>query len=158
VKRKLYSVWLSLVLLALAASPALADSSSGAESIRFTVDRLLANPCPGGEALYLQGDLHMVIRSDIVNGKQHYRLHYNQQNIVGTGLTTGTEYRVSGTENTTLNWEVFSAPVDSTQVVQVHIIGQGTDADYLLRETFHVTVNANGELTASLDDMKLTCP
>jgi hypothetical protein len=37
------------------------------------------------------------------------------------------------------------------------IIGQGPGNNYLVHEVFHVTINANGEVTAYVDNFSIEC-
>jgi hypothetical protein len=37
------------------------------------------------------------------------------------------------------------------------IIGQGTGNNFLVHETFHITVNADGTMTASVDNFSVDC-
>ena len=44
---------------------------------------------------------------------------------------------------------------EETYINNFRIIGQDPDNNYLVHETFHVTVNANGELTAFVDNFSI---
>jgi hypothetical protein len=48
-------------------------------------------------------------------------------------------------------------PYNYTLVNNFRIIGQGAGNNFLLHETFHITVNANGELTAVADNYSVDC-
>jgi hypothetical protein len=53
------------------------------------------------------------------NGRYRFRFHENYQNLVGVGLSTGYEYRVPATANTTLNWD-FSFSGGKESCTEVH--------------------------------------
>jgi hypothetical protein len=150
---------LGLAMLLALAVPALADSFNDADSIQYAIDSYYWNDCTA-EAVHVTGTLHMVLRSsNDGNGRYHFRFHENYQNLAGTGMSTGAEYRVPGADNTTLNWD-FSwtgGQEAFTEVHQLRFIAQGQDEDTFLRTVIHVTVDANDELRVDLEDVQLVC-
>ena len=46
---------------------------------------------------------------------------------------------------------------NQTFVNNFRIVGQGTDNNFLVHQTFHVTVNANGMLTALVNNFSVEC-
>ena len=106
--------------------------------------------------MYLSGDLHIVshITRD-AGGGYHLDDHYQPQGISGVGMTSGARYQATGVTRSSENCRAL--PYNYTLVNNFRIIGQGTGNNYLLHETFHLTVNANGELTASADNFGVDC-
>ena len=46
---------------------------------------------------------------------------------------------------------------ESTYINNFRIVGQGNGNNFLVHETYHVTVNANGEATAYVDNFRVEC-
>jgi hypothetical protein len=82
-------------------------------------------------------------------------VHENYQDVTGLGLVTGATYRASQTGHADL---VTAGALVRTVVNVVHLIGQGQVPNFDLHSVAHITVNANGDLTASFSDMSSECP
>jgi hypothetical protein len=155
--KKVSFVWLSLVLLVLTASPVMAEATTSTTSVIFPLDQLLVNPCTG-ETVHITGTLHWLGHITLDDtGRWHTRFQENHQNVVGVGLDSGAEYRIPEAESTVVIWRFLDPQVTTTDVVVVPFIAKGTDENALLQELVHVTVNANGELTVDVDDVRLIC-
>jgi len=76
--------------------------------------------------------------------------------VTGLGQYTGFTYRATGVS---LDHSVSNAPLPYTDtfVNNYHIIGQGQATNMTLHETVHVTIDANGWLTASVASYDLKC-
>jgi len=83
-------------------------------------------------------------------------MHESFSDVVGLGQTTGAQYRITGSANLTTNSD-DPAPVEVTQIAKFNIIGQGAVPNEKSRMVFHMTVNANGDLTASVNSISVTC-
>jgi hypothetical protein len=152
-------VLLTITLVTLAPharSFAAADTTTVSQ--RFPIDLDVFVPCAAGgagEEVLLSGTLHDLF-SITANSAGGFRVKQldNPQGISGTGLTTGDKYQATG-----MTTSIFTVKTGSTDtyVNRFLIRGQGTDNDFLVRETFHVTVNANGELTAYVDNFSIEC-
>ena len=70
-------------------------------------------------------------------------------------MTSGAQYQATGITRSSEN--VVGMPYNYTLVNNFRIIGQGAGNNFLLHETFHITVNANGELTAVADNYSVDC-
>jgi len=101
------------------------------------------------------GTLHMLFLTTIDNkGGFHSKFHFQPQGISGTGFTTGAKYQGTGVTQGTFNGKVG---FEQTFVNNFKIIGQGPGNNFLIHENFHLTVNANGEVTASVDNFSVKC-
>ena len=100
----------------------------------------------------------MVRRTDAAGGT-HFVLHANYDSLAGTGLTSGTVYRAVATEGATShNFDPFVGPPYSfTDTRHVRFVGRGPDNDFIVTETVHVTVNAEGVVTADHQDFRVDC-
>ena len=133
-------VWLSLV------SPPL----WAATSTTIPLDAIRSGDCTG-EDVQLSGTIHLVSQTQpdgsIVG-------HINYQNVSGVGLTSGTTYRASTVDTFRLE---APFPSDIHSVSSLHLIGQGTEDKLLVNVLFHITVDANGEMRASIEDVSIQC-
>lgn len=118
------------------------------------------NPCAGGrfgEIVVFTGDQHLVFDQVVTsNGHLSMVLHWNPENVIGIGQYTGFEYRATGV---TQDKVVSGAPLPYTETMtnDYNIIGQGQATNMNLHETVHVTVDANGYVSAWVTDYTLSC-
>ncbi len=125
---------------------------------RFPINLSVSVPCANGgagEVVELSGDLHDLFSYTIdSNGGVHIDVHDNPQGVSGTGLTTGDRYHATGVTRVGLN---STGPLEVTLVNNFNVIGQGPHNNLLVHDNFHITVNANGEVTASHDNFRVEC-
>lgn len=134
--------------------PAFADTYNLAVPTNISV----SVPCAlggRGEDVYLSGDLHIVSHITRDPGGYHLDEHYQPKGITGVGMTSGDRYRATGITRSSENFRFL--PYSFTLVNNFRIIGQGTGNNFLLHETFHLTVNGNGGLTADADNYSVDC-
>jgi hypothetical protein len=107
-------------------------------------------PCAlggAGESVRFDGYLHSQFQShEDGSGGFHVVYHVNPQGVSGVGLTSGETYRGTGVTQTTFHAGAGASTY--TLVIDIHYIGQGRAANLTVHQVFHVTANANGELTA----------
>ena len=109
-----------------------------------------------GEEIYLAGNLHIVSHTTLdPNGGYHSTLSFQPQGISGVGSTSGDKYQATGITRYSDNY--LNLPYTTTYVNNFRIIGQGPGNNYLVHETYHITINANGELTAFVDNWSIDC-
>lgn len=155
-QRQLISFWiaLSLVMFGIAM-----PQTARAEILVNTVivfSQPVFIPCVPEDVL-IQGNLHILVTQTVnQNGSVHYKFHYQPQGVTGIGSVTGTVYHATGVTqgHTNIN---SGLPYVDTYVNNFRIIGQGPGANYLVHNVFHVTVNANGEVTAFVDITSVDC-
>lgn len=115
-------------------------------------------PCAAdgaGEVVHLSGDLHVLFALTFDGaGGVHVKSHYQPQGLSGEGLTTGVSYHGVGVTQDEYNAKVG---YEETFINNFRIIGQGPGNNYLIHQNFHVTVNANGTVTASVDNFSVEC-
>jgi hypothetical protein len=74
--------------------------------------------------------------------------------VTGVGETSGTEYRIAGSASQTMN--MGGAEVTSLTVHEVFLT-RGSAPNQAIGMRTHVTVNANGETTAFVDESATEC-
>jgi hypothetical protein len=107
------------------------------------------------ELVELMGNLHILITFSANSaGGFNAKTHFQPQGISGFGLITGLKYSATGETQ-----DIFSAKagVQSTFVNNFKIIGQGPNNNYLIHENIHLTINANGVVTADVDNFTADC-
>jgi len=135
--------------------PAKAEVTSN-ESI--PIDLLVFIPCANGGAgdlVELTGELHVLLAFTADGaGGFHVKSHFQPQGVSGVSLTTGLHYNATGVTQETFN---VKAGLEDTFVNNFNIIGQGPNNNLLVHENFHITINANGTVTASVDNFSVDC-
>lgn len=109
-----------------------------------------------GQAYQVSGSLHGLfhINRDSAGGL-HVKAHLNGQGVRVTGA--GTTYRGTGAANLSVNLGAAKgAATTFTGVANVGLIGQGQAPNYRLHVNIHGTINANGEVTATVANVRLT--
>jgi hypothetical protein len=128
-------------------------------NVKVPTDLYVYVPCAlggQGESVFLSGDLHILSHVTIdPNGVYRYQDHYQPQGISGTGSVSGAKYQATGV--TRYSGKFGGLPYTYSYVNNFRIIGQGPGNNYLVHENIHVTVNANGEMSAYVDNWRVDC-
>jgi hypothetical protein len=153
---------LSVVLMATGSLAVAAQAGAAASTVTtsqsFPINVFVFVSCANGgagEDVVLSGTLHDLFHttSDGAGGF-HVTTHDNPQGVSGVGQVTGAKYQGTGVTRSEFN---LKAGQESTFVNNFRIIGQGPDNNFLVHDNFHVTVNANGTVTASHDNFQIEC-
>jgi hypothetical protein len=114
-------------------------------------------PCANdgaGEWVDLSGTLHVLFHTTVHDSAFHTKAHYQPQGVTGIGRITGDKYQATGVTQDNYNGNVGT---QHTFVNNFRIIGQGSGNNLLVHQLVHMTVNANGEVTASVDNLSVEC-
>jgi hypothetical protein len=78
--------------------------------------------------------------------------------VKGLGVTTGNEYVASSIFGRTSNFDIDSGSVENV-VNTIRVLSKGStqSPNILALGIFHVTINANGEITSVIDDFDGVC-
>jgi hypothetical protein len=157
-KRQLISVGLAAMLALFALALPMPTRAANVVNVSFPVDIFVFIPCANGgagETVHVSGNLHEVINITSDNaGGLHVKTHFQPQGISGVGLPSGDKYQATGVTQDEFNTKVGQ---EETFINNFRIIGQGPGNNFLVHETFHITVNANGSVTASFDHLSIDC-
>jgi hypothetical protein len=154
-KKKL--VFLVTVLVLLAGLPAYSAVDT---NISIPVAISVFVPCAvggTGEVVTLSGDLHILISTTVNANHISLYTHFQPQGVSGVGSVSGDKYQGTGVTRTSIEADVVSFPFIETFVNNFRIIGQGPGNNFLLHQNIHITVNANGTVTASVDNFSVEC-
>jgi hypothetical protein len=85
------------------------------------------------------------------------KIQTNAQGVSGTGLTTGDKYQAQVTHNLEDTVHTVQVGHERTFVSNLRIIGQGNGNNFLAQVHLHITVNADGTVTAFYDNFSAEC-
>ena len=158
-------VWKSLFLgvtlvlmTVLTVAPASAQATTFTNNVQTSIDIVAFVPCAAGgegETVFFSGTLHGVSVTTIDDtGTFHTVLHFQPQGIRGEGLPRGVNYQWTGATQATYNGLVG---YENTFINNYRLIGVGTSNNLLIHQTFHATVEPDGEVTIVVDDYSVEC-
>ena len=119
------------------------------------VDTIVSDPC-SGEDVHFAGDAQVSANLTINNNQAHAFALVNIH-LTGKGLTSGADYTLNGTGMATETVDNFTGTGEVTILVTQPVIGLGGVSDAIAQLHFHITVDANGIVTALLFDEMLIC-
>lgn len=117
-------------------------------------------PCANGgagENVLVQGVLHLQDHITINNNRATIKTHAQPQGASGVGLTTGDIYSATGVTQEQDSIPIVNGAFEFTFINNFRIIGQGPNNNFLVHQTIHQTVNANGEVTTFIDNTSVEC-
>jgi hypothetical protein len=140
-------------------SPSYGQSSNRAQVLTIPIDGLLDNLDCGGELIHATGTVHITSREVVDAEGLHSVGHINFAGVTGEGVNSGTQYQIvqSTSSSTTFNVNAGSA---FTTTSSFQFIATGPDkstVDVRGQLTLHLTVNANGEITAEVVNLRTIC-
>jgi hypothetical protein len=159
-----------IMLAVLLASPGLAAGCAGHElatevdgampqatvsaNERDPLSQLLSNPC-NGDVVAIEGVMHVVFGVHVDQaGGTHVQARIIEHGA-GIGQAAGDKYSFSADTNFVSN--TLDPSSETTQVVNVRLVGQGTVPNFRAQQVLHFTVNANGQATAVVDKLTSEC-
>jgi hypothetical protein len=124
------------------------------------IDLTVFVPCADsgvGETVDLSGPLHTLISFTINGNNVSGIMHFQPQGISGTGETTGDKYQATGVTQESFKNSLQNGQANDTFVNNFRIIGLGPGNNFLVHETLHFTINANGTTTVFHDNFSVDC-
>jgi hypothetical protein len=143
-------------LLKAASGPAVTTTSN----IKIPLNILVFVPCAdggAGEFVELTGNLHILSHTTVNGNRFNVMSHFQPQGISGVGQSTGDRYQGTGVTQERFGGSFVNGQFSDTFINNFRIIGQGPGNNFLVHQTFHLTVNANGEITTFVDNFKSDC-
>jgi hypothetical protein len=110
-----------------------------------------------GETVILEGPLHTLVTATINGNNYSGKYHFQPQGLSGYGETTGLKYQATGVTQGTFKGSLQNGQSTETYVNNFRIIGQGPGNNFLVHETMHITINANGDLKVWHDNFSAEC-
>lgn len=141
-----------------------AQNTSSLKATVFTsnekqpVDELVLVPCANGgigEIVHLTGTIHILIHTTVNGNNFSTKYHFQPQGISGIGQKTGLTYRGSGVTQEEIKGSLKNGKYIDAFINNFKIVGNGIN--YRIHSNTHITVNANGETTATVDNFTSDC-
>ncbi|HXL55820.1 MAG TPA: hypothetical protein VN958_06170 [Chitinophagaceae bacterium] len=114
------------------------------------------NSCTGEIINIKQGILQIDVNGVINGDNISYDLHSNTSNYKLINLTTGLEYTGCYVANISMN-NYFNAIYEVTTTVTILLTTPGGGNNSILKGDYHMTVDSNGNVTASVDNFRGGC-
>jgi hypothetical protein len=139
------------VVLALGLGVGMSPAAAAGSSTTLTRDDVTGDTVVcGAETLTVtSGSFQVVTREALTpSGVFHVIVEGNAQGVKAVS-TSGASYQLPGGF-----WVEFNATPGATTETQTgvfNVIGQGDAPDFRVHDVVHVTINANGEITANVD-------
>jgi hypothetical protein len=109
-----------------------------------------------GETITLSGTLIGIFTEQpLGNGGFLLTFHFQPQGVAGTS-SSGIPYHATGlTRETTV--VVPSGGFTDTYINRFHIVGTQGAPTYYVKETFHITITPDGQVSAFVDNFSIQC-
>lgn len=141
-------------LLAFASAPAQASATQYDEPVAGVI---VYNECNGEFVVLTSGYAHLNTNiTSNPNGGSHVVVHLNFQDIEGRGDTTGATYRFVGSEHYSFNTQPGAA-YTLTSTSHRGAVSQGPTPNAIFQVVSHITINANGDVTAAFSNYRIIC-
>lgn len=117
-------------------------------------------PCANngaGELVSGTIELHVLVTSTVNDNNVSGFYHYQPAGGDVTGSVTGDSYRPTGVTKSSFHGSLQNGTYTTTFVNNFRMIGPGPGNNYLVHETFHLTVNAGGDVTVDHDLFGVDC-
>jgi len=146
---------ITLVTLAWS-TPVLAQATTDHTDTTFPFSTIMEECTP--EPVAVSGKLHIVTETttDGADG-MHQAFTLNSRRVFGLGLISGARYRMVNVSTSHFS-ETASDATIVTGTSEFKMIGQGPAANTTAFLEVHVTMNANGEVTADSSHAHGNCP
>ena len=124
----------------------IAHAATASTKVAFM--QVITNPC-NGEPVVITGTRH-IVAGDTGNGF-HVQV---QMQASGIGALTGAKYEAPSTSTMVVN---DPGAFEATSMLQFKFIAQGKVPNFIHFENMHITLNANGDVTAVHSDSRDEC-
>jgi hypothetical protein len=155
-----------ILLLAACDHPTQPSDTAGAElaAVAFTIQSDIPFnvtqfvPCGNGGAgqdVVFSGNIHDVLHvTQTPSGQLTVKAIDNPQGVIGIGQVDGAIYHGTGMTQSTFTTRFGQA---STLVNRFHLVSSGPGGSFVVYETSHFTINANGTVTTVIDNVRVEC-
>lgn len=145
----------------LSGTPARAQAESSTQIVRTSFNETVFVSCANngeGEFLQYSGTFQNITHLTVdATGGFHVKVVNSSQGISAVGLTTGNTYHAIEVAQRQFTFYPEGLPAHETTVTNFLLIGEGTESDFLAHEEFHLTINAQGELTVNHGNVRFEC-
>jgi hypothetical protein len=154
--RKFLALAIALALSAFATFPTFAEAITTTETSIEPYNTSITS-C-NGEEVDLTGELLLIFHSTYdASGQSHSDFTIVPRQVTGVGSETGTQYRAVGGAREQFNVTTTEVAQHYTFTNIFNLVSQDGSENLLAAITFHLTYNANGEVTATADHGFVSC-
>ena len=147
---------LFLTAFAGAGTPARGQATTTTTSENLPFASSIFNSCNGDQVTF-SGTLHVTSAyTTDPSGGTHLKTHINYQDVTGTGVPSGATYRVGTVSNEVIN-DSDGPQTETTIISTVMLIAPGPLLNSFMRVVLHITVNANGQTTSTVQEVSIEC-
>jgi hypothetical protein len=160
-KRKILNLTLSIMLLTFSLAGATFSQATVTTSNQFVpIETVAFVPCANGAAgenVLIQGILHIQEHMTINDNRVFLKVHFQPQGVVGIGTITGDSYQGTGVTQFQDSIAAFNGAVSLNFINNFRLIGQGSDNNLQVHQNTHLTIDANGFVTANVNNTSVEC-
>lgn len=146
-----------MAMLAFCIVPAFAEVQLNDKAPIFMLVYISCANGGAGEFVQLEGFLHTVVTATINDNNVSGKSHFQPMGVTGVGLTSGAKYQATGVTQQSFRGSLQNGQYNTTSVNNFRIIGQGPGNNFLVHENMHVTINANGEVVVTHENVRIDC-
>ena len=160
VKRKTLNIALATIIVLCLAGSVFSQALAITVNDFVPFAQIAFVPCAaggGGELVLISGILHIQQHITINDSHVTIKTHAQPQGADGVGLTTGDKYNATGVTQEEDGVALQLSASEFTFTNNFRIIGQGSGNNLLVHQTIHETINADGTVTAVVDNTSVEC-
>jgi len=151
-RRFLVLIGIAVVAAAVAATAAPAATLA---NVRAVLPFAISNPCTGEDVV---GEIRVhFLLTLTISGNNISGLELLQYSAQGVGQTTGARYAGNESGQAPFAASLVNERATMTDSVTFHLTTPGPGNNMVIRARSHTTINANGDVTVSFDDMSVSC-
>jgi hypothetical protein len=111
-----------------------------------------------GEDVHLSGTAEFSMSVTMDSNRAHIVGHVNEH-LKGNGLSSGASYVADAMGDVVSNVDIDPVTHTGMETIMIsaYVNGQGSIPNTSARQLVHVTVNANGDITATVSDFRFVC-
>jgi hypothetical protein len=146
------SIFAGAALVALCTAIPIAFASPPT-TVTFADNFAFMDSC-NGDMIHFVGTMTVTTASSVQNDIAHVQIHVTKRDD-GTGSLGS--YKTNADLNLEQNIKLVNFTGEQNIVLIVNVIGKGATANEQIKESIHLTVNAQGTVTVSRSDASMTC-
>ena len=158
--RKALSLTLASMFLALVPGTLSAQALAITTNNFVPFAQLVVVPCANGGAgdlLLLSGILHIQSHLTINGNRVIVKDHFQPQGATALGLVTGDIYHGVGVTQFHDTIPLVNGAATSNVINNFRMIGPGPDNNLQVHQNVQITINANGDVTAVVNNNSVVC-
>ena len=148
------SVVIGIAAVAAAVS-ATSASAANLANVRAVLPFAISNPCTGED---VAGEIRVHFLLNLtINGNNVSGMELLQYSAQGVGQTTGAHYAGNESGYAPFKTSLSNGQVTMADSVTFHLTAPGRGNNLVITGRSHTTINANGVVTVSYDELSATC-